>query len=547
MLPCSRLWLRIVVLNCLAAPHFVPALVAQERLSQAWNPDRGDGTYNNPILFADYSDPDVMRVDKDFYLVSSSFDQVPGLPILHSIDLVHWELVSHALPVQIPEERYRQTQHGGGVWAPSIRYHDGVFYIFYPDPDFGIYMTKAKSITGPWSIPVLVKAAKGWIDPCPIWDDDGNAYLVNGLAGSRAGANSAVVLSRMAVDGSHLLDDGVLILDGHDKDPTLEGPKIYKRAGFYYIFAPAGGVSHGWQTVFRSANIYGPYERRVVLAQGGTTINGPHQGAWVDTEQGEDWFVHFQDQGPYGRVVLLEPMQWLKDGWPRIGIRQDANGRGEPVTNFQLPKLDAPRPGYNLADSDEFNGARIGLQWQWQANPSPTWALPFPGSGVLRVMNVYQSTPKPNLWDVPNLLLQKFPARSFTVTTKFTPHLLFSGEQTGLVVMGHSYSALLLRKTADSLMLVQSTRRRANENGLEEQGTPVQAASSTFYFRARIDADANVHFSYSTDGVRFEAFGTQFRAERGDWIGAKIGIVATGVVQQGETGYADFDWFRVEK
>jgi beta-xylosidase len=544
---CSRLLSTTLALALSSALCFPAALPAQTALSKVWNPDRGDGTYTNPILFADYSDPDVVRVGKDFYLVSSSFDQVPGLPILHSIDLVHWELIAHALPIQVPEDRYRQPQHGNGAWAPAIRFHDGVFYIFYPDPDFGIYMTKAASITGPWSEPVLVKGAKGWIDPCPLWDDDGNAYLVNGLAASRAGAKSAVVLSRMAADGSHLLDDGVLIIDGHEQDPTLEGPKIYKRGGYYYVFAPAGGVTGGWQVVFRSPNIYGPYERRVVLAQGHTAINGPHQGAWVNTDQGEDWFIHFQDQGPYGRVVLLEPMQWQKDGWPIIGIHQDANGLGEPAASFRLPKLDAPRPAYNPADSDEFNGAHIGLQWQWQANPGPTWAFPFPGDGVLRLMNVYQNATVLNLWNVPNLLLQKFPARTFTATAKFSPHLLFSGEQTGLVVMGHSYAALLVRKTPEGLVLVQSTRLRANINGQEDPSIPVLISSPTLYFRARIDADSTVRFSYSTDGLHFDPFGKTFRAEQGDWIGAKIGIFATGVRPQGESGYSDFDWFRIEK
>lgn len=526
---------------------FCPASLAQQHLSAVWNPDNGDGTYSNPVIYADYSDPDATRVGEDFYLVASSFDAVPGLPILHSTDLVHWELVAHALLRQPPEDRYRLTQHGNGVWAPAIRYHEGAFYIFYPDPDFGIYMTKASTIGGPWSTPLLIKAAKGWIDPCPLWDDDGNAYLVNGLAGSRAGAKSAIVLSRMAPDGSRVLDEGAIIIDGHEKDPTLEGPKIYKRGGYYYVFAPAGGVVPGWQVVYRANNIYGPYSRRVVMAQGGTSINGPHQGAWVDTAEGEDWFLHFQDQGSYGRVVLLEPMSWGEDGWPAIGVHQTREGQGEPVARYKLPKLKAPVPAYNPADSDEFTGGQLGAQWQWQANPEPTWAFPFPGNGVLRLMNVYQPATQANLWDTPNLLLQKFPARSFTATTKFTPHLHFAGEQTGLAVVGHSNSALLIRRTQTGTIILQSTRIHADRGGSAEESEPVAVSTPVLYFRAHVDTDATVHFFYSIDGDHFEPIGTPFHAEAGGWIGAKVGLFATGVMPQGESGYSDFDWFRIEK
>lgn len=521
-------------------------LHAQPKLSAVWNPDNGDGTYRNPILYADYSDPDAIRVGKDFYMVASSFDAVPGLPILHSVDLVHWELIAHALRRQPPEERYSLTQHGNGVWAPAIRYHDGFFYIFYPDPDFGIYMTKARAIAGPWSDPLLIKAAKGWIDPCPLWDRDGNAYLVNALAGSRAGAKSAIILSRMAPDGSRLLDDGAVIVDGHEQDPTLEGPKIYKRGAYYYVFAPAGGVTHGWQVVYRARNIYGPYERRVVLAQGKTAINGPHQGAWVDTGSGEDWFIHFQDQGPYGRVVLLEPMRWQADGWPVIGVHRSADGVGEPVETYRLPKLKAPITGYNPADSDEFSAPRLGMQWQWQADPAPTWAFPFPAKGVLRLMNVYQPGARPNLWQVPNVLLEKFPARSFTVTTKFSPHLLMADEQTGLVVMGRSYSAAVVRRGAAGLEILQSTRRSADMRGEAVETAPIETTASTLYFRALVDASAVVQFSYSVDGRHFLSLGTSFHAVAGMWVGAKVGLFATGVAEQGERGYSDFDWFRFE-
>jgi beta-xylosidase len=390
--------IRLLQTLCLAAAVSANA----QPVSKVWNPDAGDGTYKNPVLYADYSDPDVIRVGSDFYLVASSFDAVPGLPLLHSIDLVHWELIGHALPQQPPLDVYRTPQHGNGAWAPSIRFHAGEFFIFYPDPNYGIYMIKARSIRGPWSEPLLIKAAKGWIDPCPLWDDDGKAYLVNGLAASRAGVKTALVLSRMSPDGDKLLDDGAPIIDGHEKDTTLEGPKLYKRHGYYFVFAPAGGVKPGWQLVYRSRSIYGPYERRIVLAQGSTGINGPHQGAWVDTPAGEDCFLHFQDLGAYGRVVSLEPMHWGRDDWPLIGVHQSAAGTGEPVASYKKPKLPQAAPAYTPADSDEFNAPALGLQWQWQANPQPNWAFPSSAMGVLRLINVPAPSADVNLWNVPN-------------------------------------------------------------------------------------------------------------------------------------------------
>src|SRR5690606_16796340 len=211
------------------------------------------------------SDPDVCRVGNDFYMVSSSFDAVPGLPILHSNDLVNWKLIGHALERQPPYNHFEKTQHGNGVWAPAIRYHNNEFYIYYPDPDFGIYLTKAKKAEGPWSEPVLVEGGKGLIDPCPLWDDDGKIYMVYAYAGSRAGIKSVLAIKKLNAEGTKAIDAGVIVYDGHELDPTVEGPKFHKRNGYYYIFAPAGGVSTGWQLVLRSKTVYGPYERKVVM------------------------------------------------------------------------------------------------------------------------------------------------------------------------------------------------------------------------------------------------------------------------------------------
>jgi beta-xylosidase/acetyl esterase/lipase len=514
-----------------------------QNASRVWVADMGDGTYRNPIIHADYSDPDVVRVGDDYYMTASSFNAVPGLPILHSKDLVNWRLINHVFREQEPRDTFRKPQHGGGVWAPAIRFHAGEFYIYFPDPDFGIYMTKTKDPTGEWSKPLLIAEGKGWIDPCPLWDDDGNAYLVHAFAGSRAGIKSVLVVKKMNREGTKLLDDGVIVFDGHDADSTVEGPKFLKRDGYYYIFAPAGGVATGWQLALRSKNIYGPYERKVVLAQGNTAINGPHQGGLVDTPTGEWWFIHFQDRAAYGRIVHLQPAVW-KNGFPVIGEDKDGDGTGEPVMRFRKPNT-----GSAIAtppDSDEFNGPQIGPAWQWHANAEKTWVFPFPERGVLRMNSVQNPEGYKNLWELPNLLLQKFPAEEFTATAKVKLAPRFEGERFSLVVMGLDYSLLGVTNKLGKLYVTQATAKDADKGTAESESSGQLLSSNEFYLRVSVAKDAMCTFSFSSDGKTFTNYGLPFKAREGRWIGAKLGFVYTRPAKFNDAGTADIDWFRFE-
>jgi len=521
---------------------------AQKDISQVWVADLGNGMYKNPVLDADYSDPDAIRVGDDFYLISSSFDAVPGLPILHSKDLVNWKIIGHALKRQPPFEHFSKTQHGNGVWAPAIRFHNGEFYIYYPDPDFGIYLTKAKNAAGPWSAPVLVEAGKGLIDPCPLWDEDGKVYLAHAYAGSRAGIKSIIVVKKMNAKGDKVIDEGKIVFDGHETDPTIEGPKFYKRNGYYYIFAPGGGVSTGWQTVLRSKSIYGPYERKVVMDQGKSPINGPHQGAWVNTPSGEDWFLHFQDKDAYGRVVHLQPMKWINN-WPVIGIDKDGDGIGEPVLTYKKPNIVKPSPMQTPAESDEFNGVDFGLQWQWQANPQATWSFLNPAKGQLRLYSIKMPDSAKNLWDVPNLLLQKFPTEKFTVVTKltFSPNIKLENEKAGLIVAGLSYANLAIKSKKDGNYLVYTICNAADKGKVEKEEILVKLTSPTIYLSVWVSEGAKCQFSYSFDGDKYTKVNDVFKAEPGKWIGAKVGLFAVRDQQTNDAGYSDFDWFRIEK
>lgn len=517
----------------------------ESNLSQVCVADNGDGTYKNPILHADYSDPDAIRVGDDYYMTASSFNSMPGLPILHSKDLVNWKLVNYALLKQPPFDVFDKPQHGNGVWAPCIRYHDNEFYIYYPDPDYGIYMIKTKDPKGIWSEPVMVKEGKGLIDPSPLWDDDGKVYLVYAFAGSRAGIKSLLTICTLNSEGTLANNDDVIIIDGHDGEATIEGPKLYKRNGYYYVFAPAGGVPTGWQTVLRSKNIWGPYEKRKVMDQGKTNINGPHQGAWVQTQTGEDWFFHFQDKGAYGRIVHLQPMKWV-DNWPVIGIDKDGDGTGEPVSIYKKPNVGKTYPISTPSDSDEFNTSKLSLQWQWHANQQVYWGFP----STMGYYTMYcRPMPKEavNLFDVGNLLLQKFPAEEFTATTKMTFNARFDEEQTGLLIMGLDYSYLKVKQSAGQLSISQVICKNADKKGAETESDSFKLKSNTFYLQVKVKKGGICNFFYSEDGKKYTAIGTDFTAKEGKWIGAKLGFLALRNGTINDAGSVRIDWFRVTK
>ena len=519
--------------------------LAQSGISNVWNADNGDGTYKNPVIHADYSDPDVVRVGDDYYMTASSFNCVPGLPVLHSRDLVNWELIGHALKTLVPEDVFNSPQHGNGVWAPCIRYHNDEYYIYYPDPDFGIYMIRASDPGGPWTEPILVKGGKGLIDPSPLWDDDGKVYLTYAFAGSRAGIKSVIVVAEMNDDGTEVTGEEVMVFDGHDENPTVEGPKFYKRNGYYYIFAPAGGVTGGWQLVLRSKNIYGPYQEKTVLAQGSTSINGPHQGAWIDTRSGENWFIHFQDKEAYGRIVHLQPMKWIDD-WPVIGIDKDGDGIGEPVLSFKKPDVGGDFPPVSPPESDEFNGSRLGMQWQWHANPHISYGFPSGNLGYYRLNCIPRPENSENLWNIPNLLLQKLPAEEFMATTRITFNSRSGEEETGFVIMGEDYQYISL-KSVDGILYVRVVNcRNARTGGPETELFTEPVDQGEIYFRIRVDKNAVCSFSFSTDGKRYKTAGKSFEAKPGRWIGAKVGYFALRRGITNDSGTVDIDWFRIE-
>ncbi|MCF0176866.1 MAG: family 43 glycosylhydrolase [Bacteroidales bacterium] len=584
----------------------MPALAVMLTLSSALscsNPGQTSGqqTYVNPIVHADYSDPDVIRVGDDFYMTASSFNCMPGLPILHSKDLVHWTIVNYALENYPVEGWNDRIQHGNGIWAPAIRHHDGHWYIYCGDPDRGIFMVRADDPKGKWSEPIWVVEAKGFIDPCPFWDEDGKAYLSHGCAGSRAGLKSVLFVAEMSADGTRLLSDSRVVYDGHATQPTIEGTKFYRKDGNYYIFSPAGGVPTGWQVVLRSDNPFGPYEERVVMAQGGSRVNGPHQGGWVDTPDGKDWFIHFQDKDAYGRILHLQPMNWTEDGWPVIGIDDDGDGVGNPVDEYVMPvsvtscDCGAWPAGYAVADLSPEGIAKANsmllpdLSWQWQADPGPYWFKPLPEAGespadlmaspAFRLYSVEQPSGWESLADTPNLLLKKFSASDFEIMADMefvpNPQLEEHGEEAGLVVMGLDYTVLKFVDKADGVRLVLARGRNVLWESEPLAGTDSGIPYSNRYMSTSVppvppiiytsysavlklsvrsqDREGNVpvpmcSFSWSSDGGQtFVGIPGTYPALQGRWIGAKVGVFCNRHAGKNDSGHVDIRWKEFRK
>lgn len=500
-------------------------------------------SYGNPILHADYSDPDVIRVDDSYYMVASTFHFSPGVPVLKSKDLVHWTIIGHGLakldfhpaydlpgPLDFTDAtekpRWKGTEahrYSSGVWAPSIRFHRGRFYVYFATPDEGVFMIAAAKPEGPWDAPIKVIDQAGLEDPCPFWDDDGTAYLVH----SKVGAGP-LILHKMSVDGTKVLDEGQVIVEDPQRLPTLEGPKLLKRNGYYYIFAPYGGVGTGPQAVLRSKNIYGPYDVRTVLAKGSTNVQGPHQGGYLETPSGQGWFLHFNQTGAYGRILHLQPVRWEND-WPVIG------NNGEPVPSHAMPDVGRKFPRISPQTSDEFTDAALGLQWEWNHNPvNAQWSF-TERPGFLRL----KALPAKDLVSARNTLTQVQQTRESEVTTRLIVSAMANGQKAGLAMFGKQPSWIGVTQKDGRRQIMYS------EAGVETQGPPVTQESVLLRMHV---VDEHVYYTYSLDeGKTFSEMGGKAKMYFSWWKGARPALFTFNVEPNATSGgTADFDWLRVD-
>ena len=486
--------------------------VSAQRLD--WG-DQGNGTYKNPVLNADYSDPDIIRVGSKYYMVASDFHFI-GMQVLESEDMVNWQVVSQIYDRFDLPGWDTNSHYAGGSWAPSIRWHDGRFYVYFCTPEEGLFMSSSEDARGPWTPLHCLKSIPKWEDPCPLWDDDGKAYMGRSQYGA-----GPIIIHKMSPDGKTLLDDGVTVYTG----PVAEGTKWLKRNGYYYLIIPEGGVGGGWQTVLRSKHVYGPYEKRVVLEQGSTGVNGPHQGALVDTPEGEWWFYHFQDTPVLGRVVHLQPARW-KDDWPLMGVDIDGNGIGEPVAVWTKPNIKTETKPMLPQTSDDFDGDRPGLQWQWCHNPdNDHWSLTA-RKGWLTI----DALPSEDLKNARNMLTQKTMGYQGEATTLLDCRDIEPGTYAGLLCIGREYRGIGI--CAEGIYL--------EDNG--KRDVIVSKKPGKVYLRISLDATTDQHqFYYSLDGKRYQAAGSPFTMHKGNWKGFRIGLYCYG-----EGGKAQFDYFNYQ-
>ncbi|WP_166318948.1 family 43 glycosylhydrolase [Microbacterium excoecariae] len=495
----------------------------------------GECRYRNPIIDADLPDPDAIRVGDRYVMIASSFHRAPGLPVYVSDDLVTWERVGNALDRVEPDAWFRLPRPGAGVWAPSIRWHEGRYVIVYPDPDQGIFVVTAEDPAGPWTVPRCLVAGTGLIDPCPLWDDDGRAYLVHGWARSRAGRKNVLTVMEVDPGLTRPLGPARDVIDGAALTgwTTIEGPKFYKRGDEYLIFAPAGGVATGWQAVFRGPTPFGPFEGRVVLAQGGTSVNGPHQGAWVTGPAG-DWFLHFQDRGAAGRVVHLQPMRWGEDGWPLIGRAVDG-GPSEPVLEYASPH-GAPQRSRSIARSDDFAEGAPGPTWTWQANP-PHDAL-APATGQLRMRSAADSG---SLAALPRVLGQPLPGG----TSRSTVGMVLdggAGSRAGLAVLGLDYVWAGVRREEAGTSAVVAVRGR---DDLAERIVAAAPVDGEVRVTLEVRAGGAIRARLAADGREWTVDPGAHAAE-GRWIGAEIALF-TGAPFGAPDAVAAFTHFRIDE
>ncbi|MGM9969441.1 MAG: family 43 glycosylhydrolase [Anaeroplasma sp.] len=486
--------------------------------------------YDNPIILGDYSDPDVIRRGSNYYMVASSFNHTPGLPILKSKNLVDWKILYYAID-KLPFDRFNDVVHGAGVWAPSLRYNKGIYYLIVPFPDEGIYVYETDDIeTGIWSEPWCLIDGPGIIDPCPIWIKD-KCYLVVGFAKSRIGFNSCLGLYEVSNDlKRNISGKYTIIFDGHNTQPTIEGPKFYKRNDYIYIMAPAGSVKSGWQVCLRSKNIYGPYEEKIVMLQNDSKINGAHQGALVDLPNKKYAFIHFQDLNCYGRVVHLQPVEWIND-WPICGKVNDELLGGTPVDNYEY--LINKKSNYKIDYSDDFKGSKLSYLWQTPANKGFGW---YEINDCLKLNCIYhneKSLKALNL--VPNLFLTKLCFKSFSVKSFCVLNLINDNDEVGFTYMGRDYQYICVRMIngVNHLQLRQGHFNQENDIVILD----LIYNNSTIEFNLKY-IEPNIYQL----GFNGSYINKKFIATPGRWIGGKIGIYARGIKKGGS---ATFHYFKV--
>lgn len=511
--------------------------------------DQGDGTYRNPILNADYPDVDIERVGETFYMITSTNHYAPGMTLLESKDLINWRLFGHVWDKLTWEPKYNWDRMGGyryGVWAGDLAYHDDKWYCYFIDSTSGLYVSTAYEITGPWSQPIRMLEKKAWTDPAVFWDkQEHQAYLICNFGRDESVKNQRVNQTRlfkMSWDGLRLLDEGQAIYHG----PGTEAAKIYKVDGLFYIFLAEWRRNDRKQIVLRGKNLYGPFERKVLMEKGDVVQRSVCQGALVQAADGSWWCSHQLVQnrakskgdlaGPTtgesyeGRSQWLVPVEW-KDRWPILGEDPDGNGIGNTVHRCHKPIKGFPVVAPQT--DDQFDSSKLGPQWQWNHNPRDShWSL-TERPGWLR-LKAGVPVGDGGFWNAANTISQRIMGKGKGVATaKVDISGMKPGQHAGFC--HHSGQYVLLGISVDD----DGTKRLCfNNNGKQTEGPDVTA--DVIYYRTDIDGDRAV-FYYSFNGETWKRFGDEFKLKFGRWRGDRLGFYCWN--DELDAGYIDIDWF----
>ena len=489
--------------------------------------DQGDGTFVNPILPADYSDIDVIRVGEDYYFISSTFQFSPGIIILHSRDLVNWTIVGHViadLTRITPELNWnRMNRYGRGVWAPAIRYHNKKFRVYVCTPNEGIFMSTAEHITGPWTPIHAVMRAGGWDDPCPFWDDDGQGYLVT----THFSDGYKIYLFKLTADGRGIIPHSGRVIH---QSRGSEANKLYKINGWYYHYYSQVQREGRVPMMDRSRHIYGPWETRQLMHVNPRIDREPNQGGFVSTAAGQWWFLTQQGTGQWdGRACCLLPVTWVED-WPIIG-RIGSDGIGNMVWRDRMPIR-----GHTCRipqTSDSFDRPVLAVQWEWNYQPrADKWSL-TDRPGYLRLY-AFKPLRSNNLLTAGNTLTQRvFKTNSNVVTVQMDISGMTDGQHAGIChFASHFWTIGAARRGGKSHFAF-------NHNGKLTYGPAI--SSTVVWFRSIWDIGGQSRFSFSLDGRRFVAFGDKFRLAWGFYRGDRIGIFNFN--NKADSGHVDVKYF----
>ncbi|WP_320168086.1 glycoside hydrolase 43 family protein [Mangrovibacterium marinum] len=504
---------------------FLFLIGSQLLVAQKLHSDNGDGTYTNPVIPADFPDPDVIRVDDTYYMVSTTMWVFPGVTVLQSKDLVNWEYCSNAVPRFDFSPCYNLdgcNRYGHGQWATSIKYNNGKFYLLFITLDEGGFICSADKAEGPWEIKML---PKGFYDPGLFFDDDNRVYVAHGYGTIR--------ITELNHEFTAIGPDS-LVFTG-DIRGGLEGMHVYKINDFYYLYGTYGGVD-GIQVTLRSKNIYGPYEQKVVLEERTPGVNfGVHQGALIETQSGEWWTMLFVDSGPFGRMPNLQPVSWV-DGWPMVGLD------GKAVVTYRKPNVGKEYPVKDFPRSDEFEGNTLGMQWGWNHNPNPTkWSL-TEHSGYLRLKTAKVVA---DLLEARNTLTQRpfahyNQAIPSVATTQIDVTKMKNGDIAGLGIFQEAYAFIAVKQVADEKQLVMVNK------GDTIASISLKKANSIYLRTTASNKSRLATFEYSYDNQKFDKLGNELRMSFSlkMFTGNKFCLFNYATKEIG--GYVDFDWFRVE-